>query len=233
MGLQPERNFVRNFAPLFSAGATPPQFVLGSRSPRRLELLRQIVPAEAIEVVPPRRADEAGFSGLETWPAIERRLEEIVLAKCADVLDQLSAQPTDRPRIVIAADTVVVVRDGGGLRVLGQPPDDPSGSDVVRGWFREYYAGKTHAVATGLRVVGPSKRSVYRVVKSSVSFYDDVDRWLESYIATGEPRGKAGGYALQEAGSLFVSKVEGSLSNIVGLPLRELLEMLASLANPD
>jgi len=232
-------------------------FVLGSRSPRRLELLRQIVPAAAIEVVPPRCADELDFAGLSAWPEIERRLEEIVRVKCEDVLDQLKTRPADPAQTVITADTIVVVRDGvvrdgvvrdgvvrdgvvrdgvvrdggvryGGdqLRVLGQPPDDPSWPDVVRRWFREHYAGKTHTVATGLCVAQPGRLAVYRVVKSRVTFYDDVDRWLEWYLATGEPRGKAGGYAVQGAGSVFVSRVEGSLSNVVGLPLREVLEIL-------
>jgi septum formation protein len=234
MGLQQERDFVRNArtALLRFRGVSPVHYVLGSRSPRRLELLRQIVPADAIEVVPPRRADEAGFAGLSAWPEIERRLEEIVRVKCEDVLDQLKTRPTDVARTVITADTIVVVRDGvarnGGdqLCVLGQPPNDPSWSDVVRRWFREHYAGKTHTVATQLCVAEPGRPAVCRIVKSSVTFYDDVDRWLEWYLATRESLGKAGGYALQEAGSVFVSCVEGSLSNVVGLPLRELLEIL-------
>ncbi|HXY34093.1 MAG TPA: Maf family protein, partial [Planctomycetaceae bacterium] len=68
-----------------------------------------------------------------------------------------------------------------------------------------------------------------RVVTSRVTFVEDVDRWLDWYLSTEEPRGKAGGYALQGAGSIFIAKVEGSLSNVVGLPLAELLEMLAAM----
>ncbi len=204
-------------------------YVLGSRSPRRLELLRQIVPSDAIEVVPPRSSDEAGFDDLSDLAGIESRLAEIVRAKCADVLDQLKTRPADLQRIVIAADTVVVVRDAGEkIRVLGQPPDAPSWPGVVRGWFREYYAGKTHTVATVFCVAHVARPPVYRVVRSAVTFHDDVSRWLEWYLATGEPRGKAGGYAIQGAGSLFISRVEGSLSNVIGLPLRELLEVLAA-----
>jgi septum formation protein len=205
------------------------RYVLGSRSPRRLELLRQIVPADAIEVVPPRSSNEAGFDGLSDLEGIERRLAEIVRAKSADVLDQLNARPADPRRIVIAADTVVVVRDAGdNFHVLGQPPDAPTWPSVVRGWFREYYAGKTHAVATVFCVAPPDRPPVYRLVRSAVTFHADVSRWLEWYLATDEPRGKAGGYAIQGAGSIFISRVEGSLSNVIGLPLRELLEVLAS-----
>jgi septum formation protein len=128
---------------------------------------------------------------------------------------------------VIAADTVVIVDRGGSLHVLGQPPDDDSWRETVRRWFVQDYAGKTHLVATALVVepVDTGKRSS-RIVTSRVAFTEDVDRWLDGYLATGESRGKAGGYALQGAGSIFVSKVEGSLSNVVGLPLAELLELL-------
>src|SRR5271170_4523369 len=91
-----------------------PRFVLGSRSPRRLELLQQIVPSESIEVLPPRSPDEAGFERLHDWPAIESRLVQIARAKCDDVLDQLRSKPGDSGRVVVAADTVVVVRSEAG-----------------------------------------------------------------------------------------------------------------------
>jgi len=225
------------------------RLVLGSRSPRRLELLRQIHPAHLIEVVPPSTTDEAGFADLYDWPAIERRLLEIATTKCQDVAAQtrVALSPLSprgrwaggegahgdlkRP-IVIAADTVVIVDRRGDLHVLGQPPDDDSWRKTVRRWFHEDFAGKTHLVATALILehVDSAKR-VSRVVTSRVTFTNHVDRWLDWYLVTGESRGKAGGYALQGAGSIFVSKVEGSLSNVVGLPLAELLEMLETLSS--
>jgi septum formation protein len=222
------------------------RLVLGSRSPRRLELLRHVHPADLIEVVPPTSTAEAGFAGLHDWPSIERRLLEIAGAKCDDVAAQVrSALSPLSPRgrgaggegahagptvpIVIAADTVVIVERDRDLHVLGQPPADDSWQDTVRRWFREDFAGKTHLVATALILeqVASGKRAS-RVVTSRVTFVADVDRWLDWYLATGEPRGKAGGYALQGAGSVFISKVEGSHSNVVGLPLAELLELLAA-----
>ncbi len=203
--------------------------MLGSRSPRRLELLQQIVPAEAIEVVPPRSSVEAGFEGLAEWPAVEGRLLEIARAKSTDVLDQLSARPADPRWIVITADTIVVVRgDGDRLAVLGQPPEDSTWPEVVRRWFLDYYAGQTHEVATAFCVVKAGKPRVERIVRSAVTFHDDVTRQLDWYLATGEPRGKAGGYAVQGAGGIFISRIDGSLSNIVGLPLRELVEVLSA-----
>jgi septum formation protein len=266
------------------------RLVLGSRSPRRLELLRQIHPAHLIEVVPPSTTDEADFADLHDWPSIERRLVEIATSKCDDVAAQVrkrgdiaplwnvasespsppaplppgergeemregthgdalplaplsplsprgrgaggeGASPNKPTPIVITADTVVIVDRNGALHVLGQPPDDDSWRETVRRWFREDYAGKTHLVATALVLehVDSGKR-VSQIVTSRVTFVSDVERRLDWYLATGESRGKAGGYALQGAGSVFISKVEGSLSNVVGLPLAELLEMLERLS---
>ena len=203
-------------------------YVLGSRSPRRLELLQQIVPAESIEVLPPRSSEEADFIGLTDWAKIESRLLQIARAKCGDVVDQLRARPADLQPIVIAADTIVVVDSAGDqLLVLGQPPEDQTWPEIVRHWFLDYYAGRTHLVATAFCVAKPGRPRVDRIVRSSVTFHDDVSRWLDWYLATGEPRGKAAGYAVQGAGGVFVSRIEGSLSNVIGLPLRELLEVLA------
>jgi septum formation protein len=193
-----------------------------------LELLRQIVPIDAIDVLPPRTSDEAGFENRHDWPAIESRLVEIARTKCDDVLGQLPAVTTDLRRMVITADTIVVARPPAGRHaVLGQPPDDPSWRDVVRGWFQEHYAGKTHTVATALCVADVNTDPVCHIVKTEVTFHDDVERWLEPYLATGDSRGKAGGYGIQGAASQFVSRVDGSISNVIGLPLRELLEILA------
>ena len=215
--------------------ANQSRIVLGSRSPRRLELLRQIVPAESIEVLPPRSAEEAGFAGLHDWPSIESRLVEIALVKCRDVLEQLaeraSAKLQDAATIVIAADTVVVATQAdGSLTVLGQPPSDPSWPEVVGRWFREFYAGKTHTVATALCVArfpeNPESTIETDVVTSAITFREDVEPWLDWYLQSGEPLGKAGGYGLQGAGSVFVSRVDGSISNVVGLPLEALLDNL-------
>jgi septum formation protein len=80
---------------------------------------------------------------------------------------------------------------------------------------------------TAVYVTTPDGRFAERLVETRVTFHSDIDRWLNWYLLTGEPRGKAGGYALQGAGSVFIERVEGSLSNVVGLPLEALLEMFA------
>jgi septum formation protein len=208
------------------------RYVLGSRSPRRLELLRLIVPAEQIDVVPPVSSEEPDFDDLTTWDAIRDRLTEITRGKSEQVCRQLTP-PQRKQSIVITADTVIVVSQeprgrspsaSESLQVLGQPPDD----ETVRAWFWEYYAGRPHIAATALRVVFPAGTMVERVVTTTVAFRADIEPFLDWYIATGEPRGKAGGYALQGAGSVFVERVEGSVSNVVGLPLEALMEIMAS-----
>lgn len=205
------------------------RIVLGSRSPQRLELLRSIVPAERIVVVPPRNAVEAGFDGLSTRAEIDARPVEIARAKCDDVRGQVErgTAGVDLREVaaIVTADTVIVATDLHGWPVvLGQPPDD-DWANTVRRWFYDYLLGRTHVAATAVCIFGAGGEWHERVVTTEVTFHAGAER-VEWYLSTGEPRGKAGGYAIQGAGGVFVSRVEGSLSNVVGLPLRELLEML-------
>lgn len=217
--------------------------------------MQQIVPVERILIFPPRSADELGFDGLTTWPAIEVRLVAIARQKAAGVLEQLTQNPSicnfqfaidnlqfserESPHaIILAADTVIVATNQHGEHVvLGQPPSDETWPDVVRRWFREYYFGKTHIAATALAAMSVTwegeplrvLKRVERVVTTEVTFAADGERWLDWYFSTDEPRGKAGGYAIQGAGSVFVERVVGSLSNVIGLPLRETLEVWGEL----
>jgi septum formation protein len=210
---------------------TGSQIVLGSRSPRRLELLRLIVDPMRIVVVAPRTVEEAGFDGLSTQPGIEARLLDIARTKSADVLEQIrqgsAGIASDRVGAVITADTVIVASDGSGrLAVLGQPPGDDTWRETVRSWFRDYLLGRTHVAATAVCVSTLSGAAYERVAATEVTFHDESAERVEWYVNTGEPHGKAGGYALQGAGSVFVSHIVGSPSNVVGLPLRETLELL-------
>lgn len=211
------------------------RFVLASRSPRRSELLRLVIPNALVEVVPPRDAVEPGFEGLHDLPAIERRLLEIARGKADDVWAQVSggkhAASADRNhRVIIAADTIIVAheRESVRLQALGQPPADETWRGVVGEWFRKYYR-TPHLAVTGLCLLTEPHRRIERAVSTRVSFRADSERWLDWYLDTGESRGKAGGYAIQGAGSIFVEQVEGSISNVVGLPLEALLESLDEL----
>ena len=207
-------------------------YVLASRSPRRLELLSRIVSAERIVVRPPRSADEAGFEDCRTRQEIDERLLAIARAKCDDVVSQLQAERLPEPAIIIAADTTIVAADAHGAPVvLGQPPEDETWADTVRRWFRDCYFGHTHQAATALCLATLSGQKLERIVTTDVTFHADGERWLDWYLATGEPRGKAGGYAIQGLAEIFVARVDGSLSNVIGLPLRDVCEMLETLGH--
>jgi len=207
--------------------------VIGSRSPRRLELLQMIAAPERLVVLPPRDADEPGFDGLRSMSEFETRCHEIVELKCQDVLDQLVAEAAPHgPCAVICADTTVIAEDAeGSLLALGQPNVVDDWEGEVRGWFRDYLAGRTHTVLSAVSVsqvdeTGNVGKTLNQSCKTRVTMRDDVEPWLDWYISTGEPVGKAGGYAIQGAGSVMVTKVEGSYSNVVGLPIENTVEML-------
>lgn len=204
--------------------------VLASRSPRRLDLLKSILPDAEILVHAPPSAEEAGFDGIRSLPGVMRRVLEIAQAKHDSVAASLKEQHIQHIAIV-AADTVVIGTDADEAPiVLGQPPESPDRDELVRKWFREYYAGREHLVMTGVCISASrtgDMASKSFLVQTSVRFMNDVERWLDWYLETGEPRGKAGGYAIQGAGSLFVEHVTGSLSNVIGLPIREVKDTLA------
>jgi len=207
--------------------------VIGSRSPRRLELLQLIADPQRLVVLPPRDTEEPGFDGLVEMSEFEARCHEIVDLKRHDVISQLAegAAP-DQGCVVVCADTTVIVEDkAGALLALGQPQEDRDWQNEVRSWFRNYLAGRTHFVLSAVSVSlcsenGNVTKTLKQSCLTSVTMRDDIDDWLDWYVATGEPLGKAGGYAIQGAGSVFVTKFEGSYSNVVGLPIENTVEML-------
>jgi septum formation protein len=137
---------------------------------------------------------------------------------------------TGARQVVIAADTTIVAAGNDGkLHVIGQPPESEDWKTVVRNWFRDFFAGRTHQVFTVLYIRHSDGRSVERLIKSEVTFVGNVGQHLDWYIDTEEPRGKAGGYAIQGAGSIFISQVTGSLTNVIGLPLEALLSAFEEL----
>lgn len=210
--------------------------VIGSRSPRRLELLQTIVDPQRLIVLPPENSDEPGFDGLDTLSQLKLRCLDIVDLKWQDVLKQLpSHKPLKQGCAVVCADTTVIVEnESNSLLALGQPSVSDDWSREVKGWFRNYFSGRTHSVLSAIKAgvinySGECHQSINQTCLTRVTMRGDMDRWLDWYISTGEPIGKAGGYAIQGAGSVLVTKVEGSYSNVVGLPLENTLEMLREL----
>ena len=205
------------------------RIVLGSQSPQRRDLLRLLVDPVCIEVLPPRESEEAGFDGISDWPQIERQLLRIACAKSDDVRSQL--QSRDNPSMIVTADTVIVgTAEDDTQVVLGKPPLVDDWRATVRDWFTRFYLGRPHDAVTGLCVANTvSDQRVEKTVRTKVLFAESAADWLEQYLATDEPIGKAGGYGIQGMAGVFVSRVEGEISNVVGLPLRATLEALQEL----
>jgi nucleoside triphosphate pyrophosphatase len=188
-----------------------PRIVLASRSARRVELLR-LVGARfdlcAVDV------DERPLPGERAEAHVLRLAEEKARVGAARI-----APPAARGELlVLGADTIVTLdRD-----ILGKPV----GAEEARRMLR-LLSGRVHEVWTGIAVVDPADgRSVSEAVRSIVKFsvLDPVD--VEQYVATGEPLDKAGAYAVQGGGALFVEAIEGSYSNVVGLPLSHLKRLV-------
>lgn len=181
----------------------PPVLCLASMSPRRRELLAQIgVPHSVVAA----HVDE---SVLPAEPPAEY-VARLARLKAATVRQRGEALP------VLAADTTVVLEGA----VYGKPADRADGLAMLAA-----LAGKTHQVLTAVALA--TERSVtLRVNCSSVRFRDIEPAEMEAYWETGEPRDKAGGYAIQGYGAVFVEALSGSFSGVMGLPLLETAELL-------
>ncbi len=204
--------------------------VLGSRSPRRAELLGAYLTPAQLVIQPPASPDEPDFEGLSTDEEIRSRLLEIVRLKHDSVCQQVAPQPDSRdglPPLIVVADTTVVAGLCSGLRhVLGQPRPE-FWRDDVRDWFNLWLSGRTHEVWTAVRVsCGRAVRE--QIVSAAVTFSEVSPEQLEWYLSTCESTGKAGGYAVQGLAAAFVTRVEGSLTTIIGLPLLETLQLLTA-----
>lgn len=212
-----------------------PRVILGSRSPRRKELLGSIVGPDQLAIKPPVTPEEPGFLGLHQETEIEHRLLDIVHLKHCDVCQQIAADTSnevfasiDSAPFVIVADTIVVAELSREQRVvLGQPEPD-RWQDDVREWLRHQLSNQTHEVWTGVTVSQLDQTSTC-IVKSAVTFCEINDELIEWYISTRESLGKAGGYAIQGFAAAFVTQLRGSLTNVIGLPVLETRQALINL----
>ncbi|WP_197440268.1 Maf family protein [Polystyrenella longa] len=209
------------------------KIILGSRSPRRAELLQLLIPAEQIEILTPANSVESGFQDAHTWREIERLVSEIARTKNDDVIQQLEDAGRTDYQAVLTADTVIVCLEPrqvddkvATLHVLGQPHEEGDWQSEVRRWFKQYYFGRDHWAVTALCLIDSTGWLHESVVRTTVTFRRADLKLLDWYLSTKEPLGKAGGYAIQEAGSMFVESIEGSLTNVVGLPLESLNKLL-------
>lgn len=195
-----------------------PAIYLASQSPRRQELLQQIgvtftllladadEDAEALEVVLPNEAPRAyveRVTRLKAAAAHARRLRR-----------NLPAHP------ILVADTTVALGD----QILGKPSDATEALAMLSA-----LSGQTHQVHTAIAVVDATGNIHLRCSTSDVRFRDATAAELNAYIASGEPFGKAGAYGIQGRAAVFIAHIAGSYSGIMGLPLFETAQLLASI----
>lgn len=182
------------------------RLILASASPRREWLLKNI--GLQFEIIP---------SSIDEDISIAEHLKEVVMRlamdKARDVYDK-----TDGRRTVIAADTVVVKDD----RILGKPKDQKQAFDMLK-----FLQGGYHEVCSGVAVLDSEygleiNDCEITYVKMAPMDEDAIKR----YIASGEPMDKAGAYAIQGKGAVFIERVEGCYYNVVGLPIFKLFQIL-------
>lgn len=180
--------------------------ILASASPRRAELLR----AAGIDFdVRPVDVDEAILPGEAPSDYVSRLAE----AKARAVHER------ENDRTVLAADTAVVV-DG---QILAKPIDEADAKRMLR-----LIAGRTHEVLTAVSVFHPGEIVDTRVDATTVEFAELSEADIDWYVSSGEPMDKAGAYAVQGLASRFVTRIEGSYSNVVGLPIALVYRMLTT-----
>ncbi len=181
-----------------------PRILLASASPRRAELLTaaglafDVLPADVDETPLPRETPEACCLRLARTKA------EAVASAAGG-------------RVVVAADTIVVV-DG---EILGKPVDQ---SDARR--MLGLLSGRRHEVLTAVAVIAPGAPVAAAVERTAVEFSSLTVGEIGWYLESGEPRDKAGAYAIQGLASRFVTRIEGSYSNVVGLPVSTVYRLL-------
>ena len=189
------------------------RILLASGSPRRRDLLTGAGVSFSIQ---PADIDETAFEGENPEALVERLSYE----KARAVLErQLWAEEEgDHALFVLGADTVVVLDSG----ILGKPEDEEHAAEMLA-----CLVGRVHTVVTGVTVIERgSLRPLTRVISSRVEMRDADPEEIHRYVATGESLDKAGAYAIQGRGGGLVTRVSGSESNVIGLPLDETLSLL-------
>ena len=189
-----------------------PKLVLASGSPRRVGLMNQAgIEPDALR---PADIDETPRQG-ELPRVCANRL---AYGKASTALAAIGADDDVYGAFILAADTVVAV----GRRILPKPELVDEAAQCLR-----LLSGRSHRVYTALCLITPKRKYRQRVVETRVRFKRLSSEDIESYLGSGEWRGKAGGYAAQGLGGTFIVKMVGSYSNVVGLPLYETVALLA------
>lgn len=180
--------------------------ILASASPRRRKLLKNL--GLTFKVIP-ADVDESKLD----WSNPEEVVKGLAFKKASDV-----AAKIDYSALIIGSDTTVVINN----KSLGKPEDEKDAFEMLK-----LLSGKTHHVITGIAIIdNTSQETVIDSVSTEVIFKDLSDEEINNYIKTGEPMDKAGAYAIQGLAGTFVIGINGCYSNIVGLPIQKLTEIL-------
>jgi septum formation protein len=181
--------------------STTKKLILASGSPRRANLLRQA--GLDFEIVVPQ-IDERPLPGETPNKFV-----------CRTALEKAESIPAN-DAVILAADTAVV----DGARILGKPADAADAVAMLRS-----LSDHTHEVMTGVCIRFPDRTACFHI-ETRVTFRSLSESEIATYVASGEPMDKAGAYAIQGGASKMVRRIEGSYSNVVGLPLCEVIEAL-------
>lgn len=200
-----------------ASAPVPIALILASASPRRRELLSRVgIPLEVRATEVPEVGPGDGIPGLEVSRINARRK--------AEALASLPENELPAGRLILAADTEVVL-DG---EALGKPATPEAASLMLK-----RLSGRSHTVITAFALMRSGQTGgLFREVCTEVCFKPLSDAEISGYIATHEPFDKAGGYGIQGVGAFLVKEIRGSYTNVVGLPLVEVLEALAELGGP-
>lgn len=183
--------------------------ILASSSPRRQEILKMLkIPFRVI--IP--NIDETLSSAIE----LEQVPELLAREKVTAVIHSLPVG--QEISWILGADTIIIFEN----QIYGKPQDQDQAIE-----FLKKFQGKTHTVVTSLVLYnGKSRVTTSKICKTEVTFAPMTDKEIEWYVETGEWHGAAGGYRIQSLASCFISKIEGSYSGAVGLPIYELYDIL-------
>lgn len=192
------------------------RIVLASSSPRRKELVASLDLSLPVYIL----STDADETVLDHWTP-QSTVEELSLRKATAALAMLRERenkPAGTSDLIIAADTIVAL-DG---QILGKPRDDDEAASML-----ERLSGEQHEVFTGIACIAvDSGKTLVASRRTKVKMKELGSERIRRYVATGEPRDKAGSYGIQGLGSTLVEEIEGCYFNVVGLPLSLLSDML-------
>jgi septum formation protein len=188
--------------------------ILASTSPRRQQLLREA--GIAIEVRP-SHIHEEHQPGESPVDYVSRLAKEKAETVARELQSQSQPEPKHGLVFVLGADTTVIVDDA----ILEKPRDAADARRMLR-----LLSGRAHAVTTAVSVARPRDGTITRTATTQVFFKKISEQEIDDYVAGGEPMDKAGAYAIQGGAGRWVERIEGEYSNVVGLPLSLVKEML-------